>query len=87
MKGWPGLPDGRLDTYLDLADQYIAHLSLARAHTIAILVPPLEVMVDAVLLELERFTEVAERAGSSAATALRNGLSDAARLKTVPSEP
>ena len=44
-------------------------------------------MVVAVLVELERFAEAAETAGSPAATALGNGLRDAAQLKTRPSEP
>jgi hypothetical protein len=87
VNDWPGLPDGRLDAYLELADQYVAHLSLTRAHTVAILAPPLDVMVDAVLVELEHFAEAAERAGSPATTAVRNGLRDAAQLKTRPSEP
>src|ERR1035438_2124958 len=52
-----------------------------------LLPPPLDVKVVAVLVELERFAEAAERAGSPAATALRNGLRDAAQLKTRPSEP
>jgi hypothetical protein len=87
VSDWPGLPDGQLDRYRELADQYIAHLSLIRAHTVAILPPPLDVMVDAVLVELERFTKAAEEAGSPAAAALRDGLRDAARFRTRPGEP
>ena len=47
VPNWPGLPDGRLDIYLELADQYVAHLSLVRAQTIAARGWSLERMVDA----------------------------------------
>lgn len=86
LRDWPGLPDGRLDSYLELADQYVAHLSLVRAQTIAARGWSLERMLDAVLFEFERFTEAVERVGNPAAVILRSGLSEASQLKSRPPE-
>lgn len=79
---WPGLPDGCLDGYLSLADEYVAHLSLARAQTIAARGWVLERMVEAVLVEFDHFTTALERSGSPAAVILRSGLVEARELKT-----
>jgi hypothetical protein len=87
LSGWLGLPDGRLDGYLELTDQYVAHLSLVRAQTIAARGWSLERMVDAVLIEFEHFTDAVERSGSPTAVPLRSGLSEARQLKTRPPRP
>ena len=60
VPNWPGLPDGRLDSDHELADQYVAHLSLIRAQTIAALGWSLGRMVNEALFTLERFTEAVE---------------------------
>jgi hypothetical protein len=53
-----------------------------RARTVAILPPSLDEVVNAVLVELERFAQAAEKSGSLAAATLRAGLSEAAQFKT-----
>ncbi len=82
---WPGLRDRRLDGYLQLADEYLVHMSIVRAQTIAGRGWLLETMVDHVLLEFENFVDVVEQAGrASVSLTLRNGLTAAKYLKTNP---
>jgi len=86
VSDWAGLLDKRLDGYLELADQYVAHLSLVRAQTIAARFWSLERMVDGVLTEFAHFSDAVERSGNPVSAALRTGLSEASKLKTKPLE-
>ena len=85
VDGWPGLPDRRLDGYLQLADEYLVHMSIARAQTIAVRGWDLGTMVDHVLFEFANFVDAVDRAGSvSVAQTLRTGLTTAQYLKSNP---
>ena len=84
VAGWTGFRDKRFDGYLELTDQYVAHLSIVRAQTIAGQAWSLERMVDAVLLESTNFVDAVERAGRPAVDILRSGISEAVYLKNNP---
>ncbi len=85
VSDWPGFPDKRLDGYLQMADEYLAHMSIARAQTIAGRGWALETMVDHILFEFANFADAVDRAGRSAvAITLRTGLTTAQYLKTNP---
>jgi hypothetical protein len=70
VTGWTGFRDKRFDGYLELTDQYVAHLSIVRAQTIAGQAWSLEHMVDGVLLEFANFVDAVERAGRPAVDVL-----------------
>jgi hypothetical protein len=84
VPGWTGLRDKRLDGYLELTDQYVAHLSLVRAQTIAGVGWSLERMVDAVVVEFEAFVDAVERAERPGVDILRSALREATHLKDNP---
>lgn len=85
VANWPGFPDKRLDGYLQMTDEYLVHMSVARAQTIAGRGWALETMVDHILLEFESFANAVDRAGRAPiALTLRTGLSTAQYLKTNP---
>jgi len=86
VDGWQGYPDKRLDGYLELADQYLAHLSIARAQTIGGRAWSLERMVDAILVEFANFVDAVDRAGRPSVDILRAGLSESMYLKSNPPE-
>jgi len=83
VENWPGFPDKRLDGYLQMADEYLVHMSIARAQTIAGHGWALETMLDHILIEFANFADAVDRAGRhSIATTLRAGLTAAQFLKT-----
>lgn len=81
LDDWQGLRERqRLDPYLSVADEYVAHLSTIRAQTLALIIPPVEHVVGMVLDEFADFIEAVEATQDRASTALRDGLTDAREL-------
>ena len=73
-----------LDGYLDLADKHLAHLTLERATTVAARTWALARLIDAVLLEFQRFVDVAKREPSVFAQTFRAALVEAMHRKSHP---
>jgi len=73
-----------LDSYLDLADRYLAHISLERIQADSSRTWALERMIDAVLFEFQRFVIVAEGEGSLFAQTFRSALVEAMHRKSRP---
>jgi hypothetical protein len=84
VEDWKGLPDKRLDGYLEIIDQYLAHMSLIRAQTIAGRGWALETMVDSILIEFSNYADAAARCASPVTESLQVALVTARQLKTNP---